>query len=63
MVELVDYKIKMSQIMKLIIDWLENIVGKGENAGCQQFLLVPQWFEKPSFTGSLRAMVMRYRVK
>ena len=30
----------------------ENIVGKGENAGHQHFLLFPQcFFQKPSFAG------------
>ena len=28
---------------------LENVVGKGENAGFQHFLLFPQCFPKPSF--------------
>ena len=27
-----------------VLDWLENIVGKGENAGHQHFLLFPQCF-------------------
>ena len=26
---------------------VENIVGKGENAGYQHFLLFPQYFQKP----------------
>ena len=30
-------------------DSVENIVGKGENAGYQHFLLFPQCFEKASF--------------
>ena len=32
-----------------VFDIVENIVGKGENAGYQQFLLFPQCFEKASF--------------
>ena len=28
---------------------VQNIVGKGENAGYQHFLLFPQCFEKASF--------------
>ena len=28
---------------------VENIVGKGENAGYQHFLLFPQCFQKPCF--------------
>ena len=29
---------------------VENIVGKGENAGYQHFLLFKQCFQKPSFS-------------
>ena len=37
----------MSPIMMIsIFDKVENIVGKGENAGYQHFLLFPQWFQK-----------------
>ena len=32
-----------------VYDKAENIVGKGENAGYQHFLLFPQCFEKASF--------------
>ena len=31
-------------------DMAENIVGKGEKAGCQHFLLYPQCFQKASFS-------------
>ena len=34
-------------------NWHKNIVGKGENAGYQHFLLFPQCFQKVSFSGSL----------
>ena len=33
-------------------DRVENIVGKGENAGDQHFLLFQQYFQKPSFSES-----------
>ena len=33
---------------------VENIVGKGENAGDQYFLLFPQCFQKLSFSGLLK---------
>ena len=33
-------------MMEFVIDWVENIVEKGENAGYQYFLLFPQCFEK-----------------
>ena len=32
-----------------VFDRVENIVGKGENAGHQHFLLFPQCFEKGFF--------------
>ena len=32
-----------------LFDRVENIVGKGENAGYQQFILFPQCFQMPSF--------------
>ena len=32
-------------------DRIENIVRKGENGGCQHFLLFPQWFYKVSSSG------------
>ena len=28
--------------------WIENIVGQGEIARYEQFLLFPQWFQKQS---------------
>ena len=33
-------------MMELSLNRIENIVGKGENAGYQHFLLFPQWFQK-----------------
>ena len=43
--------------MLVIFDRVENIVEKGENAGYQHFLLFPQYFQEPSFTGSLKGSV------
>ena len=40
--------------MIFFFDRLENTVGKGENAGYQQFLLFPQCFPKPSPLGLLK---------
>ena len=34
----------VAQMMQFFFDWEENIVGKGENAGNQHFLLFPQCF-------------------
>ena len=40
-------------------DKVENIVGKGENAGYQHLLLFPQNFPMPSSLGPLK---LRFRV-
>ena len=42
------------QMMICATDWVENIVGKGEKAGYQHFLLFPKCFLKASFPGSLK---------
>ena len=36
-------------MMICFTDWVQNIVGKGENAGYQHFLLFPQCFLKGLF--------------
>ena len=36
----------------------ENIVGKGENAGFQHFLLFPRCFQKLSFLGSFKVGIV-----
>ena len=38
-------------MMNCVTDWVENIVGKGENASNQYVLLFPQYFRKASFRG------------
>ena len=42
---------------------VENIVGKGENAGDQHFLLFPQYFQKVSFSRSFNVGILWYRAK
>ena len=37
--------------MTSVFDRKENIVGKGENAGYQHFLLFPRCFQKAAFLG------------
>ena len=46
------------KIMICATDWVENIVGKGENTGYQHFLLFPQCFLKVSFSGSLKVRIV-----
>ena len=49
-----DDKINVAELMVSLSDRVENIAGKGENAGYQHFLLFPQFFRKPSFSGLLK---------
>ena len=44
-----DDKLKVATLIKLLFDRVENIVGKGENAG----------FQKPSSSGSLKVRTVR----
>ena len=43
----------MTEKLKFVLVQIENIVGKGENAGDKHFLLYPQCFQKLSFQRSL----------
>ena len=47
-----DDKLNLTENLKLELEMVENIVGKGENAGYQHFLLFPQCFQKASILGS-----------
>ena len=44
--------------LKFYLGREENIVGKGENAGYQHFLLFLQCFQKPSVSGSLKVGIV-----
>ena len=46
-----DDKINEIKKLKFVQGWVENIVGKGENAGFQHFLLFRQCFRKASISG------------
>ena len=39
-------------------DWVDNIVGKQENASYQHFLIFPQWFQKASFPATLKVGIV-----
>ena len=41
--------------MIFVFDRVENIVGKGENAGHQHFLLFPQCFRRAFYLGLLKS--------
>ena len=53
-----DDKINVNEVFKIGLGKIENIVGKGENAGHQHFLLFPQCFQKPSVSGSLKVGIV-----
>ena len=53
-----DDKINVAQMIFFVFDRVENIAGKGENAGYQHFLLFSQCFQKASFMGSLRVEIV-----
>ena len=54
-----DDKINATEKWTFVLGRAENIVGKGENAGYQHFLLFPQCFQKASDTGSLEVGIVR----
>ena len=53
-----DNKINWTENLKIVLGRVENIVGKGENAGYQHFLLFPQCFQKTFYTGSLKGGIV-----
>ena len=53
-----DNKINVAEKLKFVLGRLENIVGKGENAGYQHFLLCLECFQKVSYTGSLKVGIV-----
>ena len=46
--------INVTIMMNFVAGRVENIAGKGENAGYQHFLLFPQCFQKASLSRSLK---------
>ena len=53
-----DDNLNEAKMAKLFFDRVENIAGKGENAGHQHFLLFPQCFQKFTFLGSLKVEIV-----
>ena len=54
-----DYKLNVNKMQISLFDRVGNIVGKGENAGYQHFLLSPQCFQKATFSRSLKDGIVR----
>ena len=55
-----DYSINM---ICFVNGTVENILGKGENAGYQYFLLFPQYFQKGFFPSVFKSLHCAVRVK
>ena len=53
----------LAEMMISVFDKAENIVGKGENAGYQHFLLFPQCFQMSSLSRILKVVNVWYRLK
>ena len=53
-----DNKRNAAEMIISVLDTVENIVGKEENAGYQHFLLFPQSFPKASFSGLLKVGIV-----
>ena len=58
-----DDKLNVAEMVISALVRVENIVGKGENAGYQHYLLFPQCFQKASFSGLLKVGIVWLRVK
>ena len=56
-------KINVNEKLKFDMGRVENIVGKGEDAGYQHFLLFPQSFQKASSSELLKVGIVWERVK
>ena len=53
-----DDKINVTEKLRFVLEKVENIVGKGENAGHRHFLLFPQCFQKAYYTVSLKVRIV-----
>ena len=53
----------VAQTAKFFFNRVENIVVKGEHTGFQHFLLFQQCFQKASFLGSQKPLIVWERVK
>ena len=50
-----DDKLNVTEKLEFVLGRVENIVGKGENAGSQHFLLFSQCFSKGSLHGVIKS--------
>ena len=56
--QLADNEINVTEKLKFLLGRVENIVGKGENAGYQHFLLFLKCFQKASILRSLKVGIV-----
>ena len=54
-----DDKSNVTKMNKVVSEWIESIVGKGENTGNPHFLLSPLCFQKSSSLRSLKVGIVR----
>ena len=55
----INYNFILAEKMEFVLGMVENIIGKGENAGLHQhFLLFPLCFYKTSILGSLKVGIV-----
>ena len=55
---LADYKVNETEKLKLVLGRIESIVGKGEDAGNQNFLLFQQYFQKACFSRLIKVGIV-----
>ena len=53
-----DNNLNVAKMIISLYDRVENIMGKGENAGYQHFLLLPQCFQKASFPEASKGVIV-----
>ena len=56
--EFADDNFKFDENGRKLSKWVENNVGKGEIARCEQFLLFPQCFQKACFPGVSKGVIV-----
>ena len=61
--EFADDNFRFDKNGKKLSKWVENAVGKGEIARYEQFLLFPQCFQKASFPGASKGVIVWEWVK
>ena len=61
--EFSDDNFKFDENDRKLSQWVENTVAKGEIARYEQFLLLPQCFQKACFPGASKGVVVWKSVK